>query len=202
LSSSSDAIVLWTTGEVTDWAGPVPTCGWGADTSSFPTAATATPAPNVCVFGGMSPGCVYPSVLVSGGATQTPGAAAPPSGNTAGGLFYGAADGYLSFSLEPDGYVYVCHGEVGMLVAPNDDAIVYAARVGLPRSSGVWGIVPLRVHSVRVADAARPRGVPAHIDPLPGGGFKIFVAPVSLSDVTLTALDESGRTLAETTIDR
>ena len=75
-----------------------------------------------------------------------------------------------------------------------------ASRVDLARSSGVWGIVPPGVASVQIVDAARPNGVLAELDRLPGGDLRVFISPVSSSAVTITALDKSGHELAHTVV--
>jgi hypothetical protein len=87
-------------------------------------------------------------------------------------------------------------GVHGILVQHNDNPIVYASRIGLARSSGVGGIASLGVAGVRVADAARPHGVLAEPDRLPGGDLQVFITPVRSSAVTVTALDQAGHQLA------
>lgn len=191
---------IWTTGS-TDWAGAIPTCGWGA-TPDYPTEPTATPAPNACFFGDalMTPFCHVPNLTVSDGATQPLTTWDPPTGGPSTDFIYEGADGYICIGEFADRTIEMSHGDGGIVVPPNDNPIVYAARIGMQRSSGVWGIARRDVTRVEVVDAARPHGVFANLALAPGWDTKIFIAPVSSSQVIITAFDAAGRQLDRTTV--
>ena len=191
---------IWTSATA-DGAGPIPTCGY-PDTAQYPTDPTVTPAPNACSFGGASPSpfCLTPRAIVSGGVTQTPATVVEPPGASDAVLTPQGAHGYMCTNANSDGSVSMSDGQKAFVVEPDDDPIVYAGRVDLARSSGVWGIARRDVASVEVVDAARPDGVLANLQLIPGGDLRLFIAPVSSSPVTITALDESGHQLAHTTV--
>jgi hypothetical protein len=106
----------------------------------------------------------------------------------------------MSVSGNADGSVTMLDGQHAIIVEPDGDPIVHTARVDLLRSSGVWGIAGPQVASVQVADAARPSGAAAYLSAIPGVHLKLFIAPVSSSQATITALDSAGRQLAQTTV--
>jgi hypothetical protein len=164
-------------------------------TSHYPTDPTATPAPNACLFGGglPTPFCHIPDLIVSDAATQTLPSTWPEP-------IYEGDDGYLCIGEDGDGEIIASHGDGGIVVQPNNDPIVYAARVDMQRSSGVWGIARRDVSSLEIVDAARPHGVLANLALAKGWDVKIFIAPVSSSALTLTAFDASDRPLAHTTL--
>lgn len=189
---------IWTTGPVSDWAGPIPSCGV-AVTSSYPTGSTATPAPNVCVFTGESPGCLLPTMIVADGTTETLTTWLNPTPQTDSGPMLNGAGGYICVFENADRTVSMSDGTHGILIRPSATPIGYASRIGLVRSAGVWGIVSVGVATVRIGDAARPHGVLAELHPI-GSDFQVFIAPVSSSPVSITALDKSGNRLAQTVL--
>jgi hypothetical protein len=149
----------------------------------------------------MSAECRLPTMIVSDAATRTLATWTTPSGGT-GSRIYSGARGYICIGQDGNGAIWMSDGEQGILVEPNDHPIVYASRIDLARSSGVWGIVPLTVTGVQIVDAARPDGTRAELDLLPGGDHRVFLAPASSSDVTIIALDTSSHELARTVVPR
>jgi hypothetical protein len=150
----------------------------------------------------MIPACIDPTAIVSAGVTQTLSTyiTPTPADPNVGVNISGGAEGAWCIFANSDGSVTMSTGERGVLLYPDDRPIGYASRVGLQRSSGVWGIVSPEVATVRITDAARPSGITAYLDAIQGGGRKLFFAPVSSSPVTITALDTSGKPLDRTSI--